>query len=59
MTARDGDSQRGLSVFANFTAHDKATSRVDHFIQAGIVYEGPVLARKCPATINGHEPGRG
>ncbi|MPQ68428.1 MULTISPECIES: carbohydrate porin [Pseudomonas] len=40
LTARDGDSRRGLSVFANLTAHDKATSRVDHFIQAGIVYKG-------------------
>lgn len=40
LTARDGDPQRGLSVFANLTAHDKATSQVDHFIQAGIVYKG-------------------
>lgn len=45
LTARDGDSQRGLSVFANFTAHDKETSQVDHFIQAGIVYKGPFDGR--------------
>lgn len=38
LTARDGDPSRGLSVFANFTSHDKATSKIDHFIQAGIVY---------------------
>jgi len=40
LTARGGDSSRGLSVFANLTAHDKQTSQVDHFIQAGIVYKG-------------------
>ncbi|MNN07765.1 Porin B precursor [compost metagenome] len=45
LTAREGDSQRGLSVFANFTAHDKETSQVDHFIQAGIVYKGPFDGR--------------
>lgn len=45
LTARDGDSLRGLSVFANFTSHDKATSKVDHFIQAGIVYKGLLDSR--------------
>lgn len=45
LTARDGDPQRGLSVFANFTHHDKATSQVDHFIQAGIVYKGLLDSR--------------
>ncbi len=40
LSTRDGDPQRGLSVFANLTVHDKASSQVDHFIQAGIVYKG-------------------
>lgn len=32
-------------MFANFTHHDKATSQVDYFIQAGIVYKGLLDSR--------------
>lgn len=40
ITAHDGDSSRGLSVFANFTVHDQATNVIDNYQQAGMVYKG-------------------
>jgi porin len=33
---------RGLSLFANFTVHDKATNVVDNYQQVGLVYKGAV-----------------
>ncbi|ENA30023.1 hypothetical protein HMPREF1487_08277 [Pseudomonas sp. HPB0071] len=45
LTKHNGDASRGLSVFANFTVHDKATNKVDNYIQAGVVYKGPFDAR--------------
>jgi len=40
VTARNGDANRGLSLFANFTVHDKATNVVDNYQQVGLVYKG-------------------
>ncbi|MFC3608860.1 carbohydrate porin [Stutzerimonas tarimensis] len=40
ITARNGDPSRGLSVFANFTFHDQATSTIDSFQNVGMVYNG-------------------
>jgi porin len=34
--------RRGLSLFANFTVHDKATNVVDNYQQVGLVYKGAV-----------------
>lgn len=45
LTARDGNPNRGLSVFFNATVHDKATNLVDNFVQAGFVYKGLFDAR--------------
>ncbi len=45
LTAVDGDSSRGLSVFATFTFQDKKTDRVDEFQQFGLTYDGPFNAR--------------
>ena len=45
VTRHAGDASRGLSLFANLTLHDKDTNQVDHFIQAGLVYNGPFDAR--------------
>ncbi|MEE1922010.1 carbohydrate porin [Pseudomonas sp. 148P] len=40
VTAHNGDANRGLSLFANFTVHDKATNVVDNYQQVGLVYKG-------------------
>ncbi|MFJ3053022.1 carbohydrate porin [Pseudomonas nitroreducens] len=45
VTAHNGDASRGLSLFANFTVHDKATNTVDNYQQLGVVYKGPFDAR--------------
>ncbi|MFJ4373037.1 carbohydrate porin [Pseudomonas japonica] len=45
VTAHHGDASRGLSLFANFTVHDKATNVVDNYQQVGLVYKGAFDAR--------------
>ncbi|OLS59149.1 carbohydrate porin [Pseudomonas putida] len=40
VTAHEGDANRGLSLFANFTVHDKDTNVVDNYQQVGMVYKG-------------------
>ncbi len=45
VTAHAGDVNRGLSLFANFTVHDKATNVVDNYQQVGMVYKGAFDAR--------------
>ncbi|MFD2642885.1 carbohydrate porin [Pseudomonas japonica] len=45
VTAHNGDASRGLSLFANFTVHDKATNVVDNYQQVGLVYKGAFDAR--------------
>ncbi|MDG9882111.1 porin [Pseudomonas putida CSV86] len=40
VTAHKGDANRGLSLFANFTVHDKDTNVVDNYQQVGLVYKG-------------------
>lgn len=45
VTAHGGDVNRGLSLFANFTVHDKATNVVDNYQQVGLVYKGAFDAR--------------
>mgnify|MGYP003583150458 CR=1 FL=1 len=40
VTAHNGDANRGLSLFANFTVHDKDTNVVDNYQQVGLVYKG-------------------
>ena len=45
LTAHNGDKNRGLSVFANLTVHDKATNYIDNYQQFGFTYKGPFDAR--------------
>ena len=45
VTAHGGDVNRGLSLFANFTVHDKATNVVDNYQQVGMVYKGAFDSR--------------
>jgi porin len=45
LTTHHGDASRGLSVFANVTVHDKATSGIESFQNIGAVYKGPFDAR--------------
>jgi porin len=45
LTAHNGDTSRGLSVFASLTVHDKATSGIESFQNIGAVYKGPFDAR--------------
>lgn len=45
VSTHNGDASRGLSLFANFTIHDQATSRIDSFQQFGMVYKGLFDAR--------------
>ncbi|MDH0636256.1 carbohydrate porin [Pseudomonas sp. GD03860] len=45
VTRRNGDVNRGLSVFANVTVQDRETSQVGHFIQLGFTYKGVFDAR--------------
>ncbi|MFW3899548.1 carbohydrate porin [Pseudomonas bharatica] len=40
VTAHKGDANRGLSLFANFTVHDRDTNVVDNYQQVGLVYKG-------------------
>jgi porin len=40
LTSHNGDASRGLSIFANATVHDKATTVVDQYQQVGFVYKG-------------------
>ncbi|WP_437882421.1 carbohydrate porin [Pseudomonas sp. LRF_L74] len=40
VTQQGGDASRGLSLFLMATAHDKKTSKVDHYVSAGAVYKG-------------------
>lgn len=40
LTAHNGDSSRGLSIFANATVHDKETNYIDNYQQVGFVYKG-------------------
>ena len=45
VTAHGSDASRGLSLFANFTVHDKATNVVDNYQQLVMVYKGAFDAR--------------
>lgn len=45
LTAHNGDSSRGLSIFANATVHDKDTNFVDNYQQIGFTYKGPFDSR--------------
>ncbi|WP_407315178.1 carbohydrate porin [Pseudomonas sp. nanlin1] len=45
VTAHNGDVNRGLSLFANLTVHDKDTNYVDNYQQVGAVYRGPFDSR--------------
>ncbi|MGY4490453.1 carbohydrate porin [Pseudomonas sp. TE3610] len=45
ITAHNGDANRGLSLFANFTVHDKATNYIDNYQQVGLVYKGAFDSR--------------
>lgn len=45
ITAHNDDPSRGLSVFANFTAHAKDVNKVSNYVQAGLVYKGPFDGR--------------
>ncbi|MBF8779906.1 carbohydrate porin [Pseudomonas fulva] len=45
VTAHASDASRGLSLFANFTRHDKTTNVVDSYQQVGLVYKGAFDAR--------------
>lgn len=41
----DGNSARGVSLFANATVHDKDTNFVDNFLQVGMIIKGPFASR--------------
>ena len=45
VTSQASDHSRGLSLFANVTAHDKKTNAIDNYVQAGLVYKGLFDAR--------------
>jgi len=45
ITQHAGDASRGLTVFAMGTAHDRKTSKVDHYLSVGAIYKGPFDAR--------------
>ena len=45
LTSHNGDSSRGLSIFANATVHDKDTNFVDNYQQIGFTYKGPFDSR--------------
>lgn len=45
VTSLASDHSRGLSLFANVTAHDKKTNAIDNYVQAGLVYKGLFDAR--------------
>nr|WP_314480842.1 carbohydrate porin [uncultured Pseudomonas sp.] len=45
VTALASDASRGLSLFANATVHDKKTNAIDNYVQAGLVFKGPLDRR--------------
>ncbi|WP_046786239.1 carbohydrate porin [Pseudomonas putida] len=45
VTQRAGDASRGLTLFAMGTAHDRKTSKVDHYLSVGAIYKGLFDAR--------------
>lgn len=45
LTDYKGDKNRGLSIFANATVHDKATNYVDNYQQIGFTFKGPFDSR--------------
>lgn len=45
LTDYKGDKNRGLSIFANATVHDKATNYIDNYQQFGFTFKGPFDSR--------------
>ncbi|QCI12859.1 porin [Pseudomonas putida] len=45
VTRHAGDASRGLTLFAMATAHDRKTSKVDHYVSVGAIYKGLFDAR--------------
>jgi len=45
VTQRGGDASRGLTLFVMGTAHDRKTSKVDHYMSVGAIYKGLFDAR--------------
>lgn len=45
LTTVNGDASRGLVVYGNISAFDKATTQVDSFQKLALVYKGPFDAR--------------
>ena len=45
LTRHGDDASRGLTLFAMATAHDRATSKVDHYVSVGAIYKGAFDAR--------------
>ncbi|MFC3941256.1 porin [Pseudomonas gingeri NCPPB 3146 = LMG 5327] len=45
ITADAGDPRRGLSLFAHYSANDKATSMMDYQVELGAIYTGVFASR--------------
>jgi porin len=45
LTRQDGAADRGLSVFASGTMHDRKTSKIDNYAALGAFYKGPFDSR--------------
>ncbi|MBD1553407.1 carbohydrate porin [Pseudomonas typographi] len=45
VTARGGDANRGLVLYASATFHDRATNPVDSYQHTSMIYKGPFDAR--------------
>ncbi|WJD72262.1 carbohydrate porin [Pseudomonas asiatica] len=45
VTQHGGDASRGLTLFAMGTAHDRKTSKVDHYVSVGGIYKGVMDSR--------------
>ncbi|MDH2184777.1 carbohydrate porin [Pseudomonas sp. GD03651] len=45
ITQHASDASRGLTLFAMGTAHDRKTSKVDHYVSVGAIYKGLFNAR--------------
>lgn len=45
LTTVDGNSKRGLNVFANLTMNDPDKSVIKNPIQVGLIYRGPFDSR--------------
>ncbi|MCK2184292.1 carbohydrate porin [Halomonas getboli] len=45
VTARDGDPQRGLTLFSMGNANHGDTARIDRYLSVGATYQGPFDAR--------------